>query len=518
VVLDALLYGKDHPYGEVTTEASVESITIGMCEQYYKTFFRPNIAYLAMVGDVDLREAKKLAKKYFGNWMPAEVPGYRYPDPALPGGPEISLVDRPHAVQSVVKLAHPVKYTIGSPDYMNARVMNQILGGPFARFDRNLREEHAYTYGVTSSLIQDKWIGSFSVSTDVRNEVTDSAVYQILHEMKRIQSEPASSEEVEKIKNYLSGTFALSLEKPSTVALFALNTALYDLPADYYSNYLKYISEVTPGGVQAAARKYLKPDNCYILVVGKTDEFADKLSAFSYTEKVKYYDVEGNPIDPADLAMVIPEGLTAEKVIEQYLAAIGGRTMLETISDISVKMSLDFQGMALESELIRKAPDRFLMNMRMGENLISSTTYDGSTGKTSGTEGEKILEGKDLEDLRMQALFLPELDYGAAGYTLELVSVEKVDGRKAYKIVLEDPSGNKVYEYYDVESGYRVKDEKTEETSHGHIVQRTSYTDYRDAGGIMYPHEMVIRMGPQLIRATVTSIHINSGVEDSVFR
>ncbi len=519
VVRDVLLYGKDHPYGEVTTETSVESVTLEMCEDFYRTYFRPNIAYLAIVGDIDLKEAKKLTGKYFGEWQAGTVPQHRYDIPTAPESVQVSIVDRPHAVQSVVKVAHPAIYTVGMEDYVNARVMNLMLGGSVARLDQNLRENHAYTYGVNSFLSQDKWIGSFSVSTDVRNEVTDSAVYQILYEMNRIRTELAPVEEVEKIKNYMSGTFALALEQPGTVARFALNIARYDLPVDYYANYLKYIAAVSPDDIQAAARKYLKPDNCHILIVGKADEVADKLTAFSHTKTINYYDVEGNRIDPAGMAEALPSELTAGDVIENYLTAIGGRSKLESLSDIRVKMTMDMQGMKIESETLRKAPDKFFLSMTAGEYLLTRISYDGSIGKSADMQGgEQILEGEELEGLRTQAQFMPELDYQGAGYALNLLSIEKVDGTEAYKLEFKDPSGRTSLAWYDAETSLRIREEMTEETPEGPMVQITKYGDYREVSGILYPHEIIFSIGPQVLTGTVDSVVFNSGLEDSAFR
>ena len=518
VVQDVLLFGKSYPYGEVTTEASVESVTLDMCEDYYRTYFRPNIAYLAIVGDLNLKEAKKLTGKYFGAWESAAVPHHHYPLPEAPENVKVSIVDRPHAVQSVVKVTHPVVYTVGMNDYVAGRVMNLMLGGTFARLDQNLREDHGYTYGVNSSLSQDKWIGSFTVATDVRNEVTDSAVFQILYEMRRIRSDAPPEEELEKIKNYMSGTFALALEKPATVARFALNIARYNLPHDYYANYLKYISQVTPAEVLAAARKYIHPDNCYILVVGKADEVADNLKSFSSSGTLQYYDVEGNLLNESDMKKVLPEGLSARKVVENYLAAIGGRQKLESLKDLTMKMTMEMQGMSLESETFRKAPDKFLMNMSMGGNVISRTSFDGTNGKSSGFQGEKVLEGDDLEKLRIQSIFMPELDYPAAGFTLKLLSMEKVDGKDAYKLEVTDPSGSSSLEYYDAGTGYKVMEESTQESPGGPVVQSSKYEDYREVDGIMFPHRIVIHVGPQTITARVDSIALNSGLADSLFR
>ncbi len=110
----------------------------------------------------------------------------------------------------------------------------------------------------------------------------------------------------------MSGTFELALEKPATVARFALNIARYKLPEDYYANYLKHIAEVSPESVLSAAQKYIRPENCHILVVGKADEIADKLAVFSPTKTIDYYDVEGNLINPAKIAAALPAVLTAE--------------------------------------------------------------------------------------------------------------------------------------------------------------------------------------------------------------
>lgn len=517
VVSDVLLFGREHPYGEVMTESTVESVTLDMCEEYYRRYFRPNFAYLAIVGDISLKEAKKLSRRYFGKWEAGEVRGHRYPVPEAPESLQVSMVDRPHAVQSVIRVAHPVRFTVGMEDYVEARVMNLLLGGTFARLDQNLREDHGYTYGVNSSLNQDKWIGHFSVSTDVRNEVTDSAVYQILYEMNRIRTETAPAEEVEKTKNYMSGNFALALEQPSTIARFALNIARYNLPEDYYANYLKYIAAVSPEDVRAAARKYLEPDHCHILVVGKADEVAGKLAELSPTQTINYFDVEGNRIDPKAMTRPLPAGLTAERVVEDYLSAIGGRSRLEALEDSRINMIMEVQGMSLESEILRKAPDKYLMSIRMGETLLSRISYDGTVGKVTGMQGEQILEGEDLNDLKAQSHFLPELDYRGNGLVPTLVSLEIIDGQEAYKIELKDPSGGMYTEYYDTQTGYRIRTEQTEDTPEGPMLQSSTFSDYREVDGIMQPFKVVIVAGPQIVTGTVESIEFNTGIEDSVF-
>ena len=272
-VRSAIMFGKEHPYGEMETEETVNSITLEMCNKYFETYFRPNVSYLAIVGDITKAKAKSMVEKYLSKWAKKDVPQNTFPTPKAPIVNKVNLVDRANSVQSVVSVCYPVELKIGSDDAMKATVANLILGGnSTARLFMNLREAKAYTYGAYSSLNSDKLIGSFSASTKVRNTVTDSAVTEIMKEMKKIRNEKVTDKELEDAKNYIAGNFIRGLEQPSTVANFAINIARYNLPKDYYKNYLKNLNTVTVEDVQAIAKKYIKPNNAYIVVVGSGEE------------------------------------------------------------------------------------------------------------------------------------------------------------------------------------------------------------------------------------------------------
>ncbi|HEX2935815.1 MAG TPA: pitrilysin family protein, partial [Bacteroidales bacterium] len=319
-VSSRVVFGKNHPYGEFETEASVSSVTLDMCNQYYKKYFKPNVAYLTVVGDITTAEAKKLVEKYFSTWQKGEVPVKSYEKPVIPSKSRVIIVDRPASVQSVINVCYPVDLTLANPDFFKIRVANTVLGGGVFRLFMNLREKHAYTYGAYSSFSVKPFATSFEADANVRNSVTDSAVYQILYEMKRIKDEPVPAEELQTAKNYLTGNFALSLERPQTIASFAVNTERYKLPKDFYANYLKNIEAVTSNDVQAASKKYILPEQANILVVGKASEIAEPLKQFSGEGKIEYYDSDANPVDPN--AKAIPAGLTAQQVLDKYITAV----------------------------------------------------------------------------------------------------------------------------------------------------------------------------------------------------
>ena len=130
-VTSVLKYGKSHPYGEVQMKSDIENITIDACKKYYETYFRPNISYLVIVGDITVEDAKKLTEKYLGSWQKADVPEHKYDMPSATEGVRVAFVNKPGAVQSVIKVMYPIDYKIGAPDAAAVSVMSNIFGGAF---------------------------------------------------------------------------------------------------------------------------------------------------------------------------------------------------------------------------------------------------------------------------------------------------------------------------------------------------------------------------------------------------
>ncbi|MDF1673428.1 MAG: insulinase family protein [Vicingaceae bacterium] len=521
----ALVYGKNHPYGEIATEETVEAITLEKCKEYYTTYFKPNVAYLAVVGDVTVEEVKPLVEKYFAAWEKGDVPINKYRTPVAPKETKVAFVHKEGAVQSVINITYPLSLKPGSPDAIKARLMNSILGGgSTARLFMNLREGHGYTYGAYSSLNSDKLVGNFNANAKVRNEVTDSSITQFMVELNRMIDEKVSEEDLQNVKNYITGTFAYSLQDPQTIARFALNIAKYNLPADYYNNYLKNVAAVTVDDIQAMAKKYIKPDNAIILVVGDKAE-ADKLKGFAASTEVDFYDTYGNdyvePLKPA------PAGVTAttvlDKALESKYGMVPGKKLSKTlkkIKDVTVKMSATIQGQSISVTRYSKAPNKSAMTMNMGPMVIQKQTFNGTTGKTSGMQGSKDLEGDDLEDMKKTSKMFGDLDYKNDGNTYELLGVEMIEGKDAYKIKVTKANGDKSSEWYGVDSGMQLKAMQVKdvgEEAGGSMTITSLYSDYKVVNGINYAHKIKQSFGPQTLDMEVTSIEHNTKLGDDVF-
>lgn len=498
----ALLYGKEHPYGELKTEATVENITLEDIQQYYQTYFKPNEAYLAIVGDISVKDAKKLVKKYLGDWERGEVPAPTYEAPEAPAAMKVAVVDRPTAVQSVLRIANTIQLEPGTPDVIPASIMSDILGGGDARLFNNLREDKGYTYGAYANLSSDELVGSFNASASVRNAVTDSAVQEFLYEMNRIRTEPVSDEELQKTKNYLTGSFARSLESPQTIARFALNTERYGLDKDYYRNYLKMVEATSAADVQRVAEKYIQPDHAYIIAVGNADEIAPKLKRFG---ELTRYDMYGEPVKEMAAGEV-----DANAVIGKYLEAIGGPERLKEVTEMRMDIALKFNGMELTSTQMKKLPGKYMMEMSMGGNTMQKVVVsDGQAFMVMGGQKRELPE-KQAAAMQMSVYPFPEIYYAEKGITTEVKGVEEIDGKQAYKMVITTPEGDKTIEYFAVDSGLKVK---TESPS-GTVV----YKEYTEKDGIKYPSKISMLTPQGTLEGEVSSIVFNADLADEMFQ
>lgn len=510
-----LLYGTDHPYSESPTEETVANYTLDLCVDYYDKYFRPNNAYIAIVGAISKEEAEKLINKYFSKWEKGEIIKHEYKKPKTNLVPKIAIVDRPSAVQSTINICHIVNLTHDNPDVIGARVTNTVLGGGVFRLFKNLREIHSYTYGAYSNLSPDKLIGYFNASTDVRNSVTDSAITEILKEMKRIGSEIIPSDELQNVKNYVSGNFALSLENPQTAANFAINIERYNLPKDFYKDYLKNVEALNSETAKELAKKYIQPDKSFILVVGKADEIADKLKQFS-PAPIEYYDIYGNKIDKS--AQLLPEGLTVEKLIEEHIQAIGGRKNIENIKDKSTFAEGEMMGQSINVSIYQKSPDKYHQNTSIGSMMEIKIYVNGDQGYQSSPMGNKFFTKEELDMFKIEGDIQSILKMKDYYSELKLTGITKINGKDAYKVEKVDFAGNKSISYIDADSKLYIKEEKAIKTEQGEFMQTIEFDDYREVAGVKFPYKLIQSVGPQRITLNVSKIDVNTNISDDLFK
>ncbi|MEH6307998.1 pitrilysin family protein [Olivibacter sp. CPCC 100613] len=481
-VSNVVLYGKDHPYGEFATEKTVANVQLSDIKAYYNTYFKPNIGYLAIVGDITKQEAERLTKQYFGSWQKGEVKKQEWAVPMAPQKNEVILVKRPTSVQSVVNITYPLELKYNDADAIPAQVLNNILGGGSAgRLFMNLRERKGYTYGAYSSLSPDKIVGNFSANASVRTEVTDSAVYQFLAELKRIDNKTITEQELTDAKAILGGSFGRSLEQPATIARFAINTELQNLPKDYYKNYLKNLNAVTVEQLNTLAPKYIKPAHAYIVVVGNTDTFEGRIKQFG---EVRYYTNTGEP----EVKTTIQDAnLTAEKVIDKYLNAIGGKDKLEQVKTLKSIQEAEVQGMKITAELLVDQTEPIaVQSMKMGAQVMSKFIIHADKATMINQGQTQDVPAEMFKALKNALEIFPELNYVKNGTKLALDGIVKVNDEASYKVLITTADGTKSINYYSVANGLKLKSESASEGE-------AEINEYKEYSGIKLPAVSTIK-------------------------
>ena len=263
------LYGPANPYGydALGTAASLHAITRDEVSSFYAHHYGPKTSLLELTGDVTPAEARKLAEETFGTWGSGAVPAAL---PATPAAPErkILIVDKPGAPQTAL-VAFGVGLPRSSPDYPAASVMNAMLGGLFSsRINMNLREAHGYTYGAFSQFRYYRATGPHITGAQVRSDVTAPATEQLFKELDGIHTKPLTDAELRQAKDSIIRKLPGSFESDDSVNGQLANLWLFGLPIDYYTGLPKQIEGVTSADAQAAAAKYIHPENLLVIAVG----------------------------------------------------------------------------------------------------------------------------------------------------------------------------------------------------------------------------------------------------------
>lgn len=512
-VSNVLLYGKNHPFGEIETEETVKSVTIADIKKFYGTFWKPNIAYLVFVGDISTAQAKQMATQYFAAWAKGVVPKEVYPAVKAPAKTYLAIIDRPASVQSVISITTPADIKPGPPDAIPASLMNTILGGGFSsRLMQNLREKYGFTYGASSSLAPNRIIGKFSAGASVRNEKTDSAVGQFIYELKRMNNAAPADTEVASIKSYMSGSFARSLENPATIANFALNTARYNLPKDYYRNYLTTLAAVSPVQVYQMANKYLTTDKMIISIVGNAKEIAPGLEKYG---EVHYFDIYGNEIAAPKVKSTAPD-LSGEAILKKAIDAYGGEASLAAVKDIQMNGKVNIMGQELEYVQKNVFPSGFSATVNMGGMAVMKQMKNDTVYSSQMQGNNMPLDAGTKEEMDARAAFFEErylLQH--TQNTLTVKGVEQVDGKDAYVVVVKSASGNSHTVYYDVASGLKVQELREQETPMGDMNITTKFADYKEFNGVKVPTKLVVDLGQFKQDITIESVKVNQGLKPS---
>ncbi|MDB5130474.1 MAG: hypothetical protein JWR02_223, partial [Mucilaginibacter sp.] len=520
-VTNALIYGKTHPYGEFETEDRIQKLTLLDVKQAYSKYVTPSRSYLTIIGDIKPADARALATSVFGGWTGAMLTLPKLAIVPNSTTTEIDVVDLPSAVQSEIKVVNLVDLKKNNPDYFPVLLTNYILGGGAeSRLFMDLREKHGFTYGAYSSLGTGRFQTTFQASASVRTAKTDSAVMEFLNEIKRIRSAKVSDEELKTAKALYNGSFALGLEDPARMATFASTILINNLPADFYKTYLQRVNAVTADDVLRVARKYMNYDNTRIVVVGNASQMLAGLKKLGYP--VKLYDSYASPVVAGAQAKGVGD-IKASDVIKNYIEAIGGTVELKKVMSYSATMTMAMQGMTLNVTEKKMAPNKELMTISMGGNVMMKSLFDGEKGYQQQGPGKKDMTADEVAQKKVFTSLTEQLDYlSNPAFKLAVKGIQKVNGSDAYQVAVTDPAGKTSMEYYDVKSKLLVKSENSTTVNNNTVSQTVELSDYRKVNNVLFPFKQALTISAggqeQNLVMSVTDVKVNTGVSADDFR
>ncbi len=500
-------YGANHPSARHKSEASYNAITIDEIKKFYSTYYRPNNATLAVVGDVKPEEIKPILEKALGSWTPGDVNEFRTPK-AEPMPQGVYFIARPSSVQSSTALT-ATSVPNNHPDFEALRLGANLMGAGFSgRLFRTLRETYSYTYTPYAYLTSGRDVNRYICGADVRNSVTDSAIKVMQSEMTKITTELAPNDELDLIKRFVIGQFKMSFENSDFVAGLLLNADYNNQPISYVKEFPTRFDAITPEQMKNAMSKHLS--KLSIVVVGSPDVL-ETLKQFG---PVYEYTTDFEP-KKSELKKV---NMTPQELMEKHRTALGG---MENISKISTLItngtaSFDMNGQQMQGTLTRKqkAPgkDVTIMDFKMFKQ--TQMTDGNQAWRMMGPQVQEVTEADEKQSMIANA------HIAESARMLELGKTLTIKGQEGNVIIVEakDASGDIETMYFDANTFLINAVKSTAKGPQGDVEVTQSYSNYTDVAGVKFPGKLTIEQGPIVITMDGLTYQVNQEIKDSEFK
>jgi zinc protease len=571
VVFDRLVYGY-HPYGrpDTGTPQSISGITRDDLVKFHKTWFGANNAILAIVGDIQPEEAFAGAERAFGKWGRAQSAEVKVTEPPAPTR-RVVVVDRPGAVQTEIRVGN-VALPRKHPDFLALDLALKILGGEGGnRLHRVLRSERGLTYGASADVYALKDAGDLMADTDTRSDTTAEALRLVVDEMWKLQRQKVSSRELADAQAYLTGSFPLTIETPSAIALQVLNAVFYGLDLSELQTFRERVNAVTPEDIQRVAQQYLRPDRLSIVLVGDASVFTKQLPGAGFDQfdrigpgeldlgsaNLKRSAIPASRREPIARRLVVP-GIDGEVRPVHYTVA-ESRSALRASAQDSGTTGGDTRGgsvRALTGAAVQAKGGIDKLRSVKTVKAVSTTWIDGPGGRVelptttyirypdafrvdavtpSGPVSQWFVEGaywvRDARGVREAPAALAAEMHGAIQRdAIKLLvrlaeappalkrSSARLGGRDMPALEMSNPGGAPVTIIFDPVTALIAGQRYTLESPDGPVAAEEVFSDYRDVDGLKVAHRTVLqRQRAPRVERIVTSFEYNIPLDPALF-
>lgn len=532
-------YGADSPYAAVPEYETINSITRDDLLAFHKAHVAPNNIILGVVGDFDSAQMEQKLRSAFGSWPKGPEASKSAPSAGTPAAPGVYFVAKDDVTQANIAVVQPATLRRNDPDYYAATVMNEILSGGFSgRLMNNIRSKAGLAYGVGGGLGAG-WDRPtlFNVSMSTKSQSTLQSIDLLKQEISNLQTQPFTAEELQQAKDSILNAFVFTMDSRSKVLNQRMLLEFYGYPADYWQKYQQGIQNVTAADVERVAKKYVRPNQLALLVVGNEKDFEKPLSSLG---EVKTIDVTipepgQKPAAPPAAgstttkttttttttitsttapATTSPEALALYAKVQSF---VGGKAKLDAMK--SVKTSLTTQRktpmgeMEIEMEQTMVYPDSAQMVMKtpMGEQTLVITP---SAAFAITPAGPQDLPSSAATEVRNQSKLdtVTVLKY-PEHYTFAIAGTEKVGDVNAQILTITRDGASEKW-WIDPATGRILRSSHTGRQGE----QVTEYGEWKDFGGLTMPSSATTTVGGEKVGSvTVKSIEVNPTVDMKTF-
>ena len=540
VVFDRLVYGQ-HPYGRPQNGSpeTLTALTRDDLVAFHRKWFGANNAILAIVGDVSPEEAFAGAERAFGKWAQVTVQSGKPADPPPPAR-RVVVIDKPGAVQTEIRVGN-IGIPRKSDDFMALDLAAKVLGGEGAnRLHRVLRSERGLTYGAEADFNALKQSGDIVAKTNTRSETTGETLRLMVDEVWKLLRDRVGDRELEGAQEYLTGSFPLTIETPSQIALQILNAVFFGLDMNDLQTYRERVSAVTVEDVQRVARNYLHPDRLTIVLVGDAAAFTKQLpgAGFDKFDVIPAADLDLSSTDlrrkPANVqrgglqpvSYTVPvngasqRGDEAKALLNKAISAKGGLAKLQGIKTVRAEgtMTTATAGKPVAFKVVQyvQYPDRFRTDAEMPGGQVTQVFADGKFW-VRDMEGAKELDAERSEPVRaIAARDMVRLLVRAAAGELVARSVDTdTEDQLIAAIEISGPGISPVTLVINRDNGL-IEQMRYVTPIEGRCVE--TFSDYRNVSGIQVPFHTVVRRGPlPPVERDVTTIRFNAPLDAALF-
>ncbi len=516
-----LLWGAGSPYGRVTEYDTVAAVTKDDLLAFHEQSVHPNNVIIGIAGDFDAKAMESRLRKAFASWK--RGPAAAEPEFAQTSSRGVYFVPKEDVTQSTIVLLHPGARK-DDPDYHAIQVLNEVFGGGFSgRLMNRIRTEKGLAYSVGGGIGTGYDVpGSFRISMGTKGGTTLEAIESLYGEMASIRENVVTAGEIGLAKESILNSFVFMLDTPEKVLTQRMTLEFYGYPADFLERYRAGIDKVTVEDLQRVAKKFIRPEELAILVVGNEKDFDKPLASRG---EVKVLDITipepgASTAKPSAPAATNDAGRALLDTMKAYLggAALEGLKALRSTSEVDAttpagKMQIT---QTTTTDLTTGRVHR-LMQTPMGEMQIVISETGSFMKAPMGVQDLPASQAKAMRgELWIDPLYLAR-NGAAAGVTVSSSGTETVGGVETAKLDVE-ADGAKATFWIDTATGQPLRRGRTSMAGGQQTSEVVEYGDWKTVDGIRYPAKVVITAnGEPQAEARVTAFEVNPAIDEALF-